>query len=92
VRFFAGIWDECRPADMDEPLQSFAFITGPNGPDVAHIHDRQPVVLTLEQGLEWLKLDGPGKAGLITDTPGGSYQVDERPRASVISRELRLAL
>ena len=92
VRFFAGIWDESRPDDMDGPVESFAFITGPNGPDVAAIHDRQPVVLTLEQGLEWLTRDGQGKAGLQTDRPVGTYQLKESPRASIISREMRLAL
>jgi len=92
VRFFAGLWDVSRPSDMAEPLESFTFVTGPNGPDVAAIHDRQPVVLTLEQGLEWLDPDGPGKGGLVTDTPAGTYLVKESPRANIISRELRLAL
>jgi hypothetical protein len=50
------------------------------------------VVLTLQQGLEWLQLDGAGRAGLVTDPPEGTYQLKESPRASVMSRELRLAL
>lgn len=80
VRFFAGVWDRSHPTDYAEPLDSFAFVTGPPGPDVAAVHDRQPAVLTLEEGLAWLALDGPGKAGLVTETPAGTYTLTERPR------------
>ena len=81
VRYFAGIWERSNPTDMPDGLQSFAFITGPAGRDVAPIHDRQPPVLTLEQGLEWLRLDGPGKAPLKAPAPQGTFQVAERPRS-----------
>ncbi|QUD90583.1 SOS response-associated peptidase family protein [Phenylobacterium montanum] len=80
VRYFAGLWDRSNPSDMTEPLESFAFVTGPPGPEVGAVHDRQPAVLTLEQGLEWLRLDGPGKDMLVTETPAGIYQLTERAR------------
>ena len=80
VRYFAGIWERSTPTDLTEPLESFAFVTGPPGPDVGAVHNRQPAVLTFEQGLEWLRLDGPGKAALVTETPPGTYQVTERAR------------
>lgn len=80
VRYFAGLWDRAHPTDLEAPLESFAFITGPPGPDVGAVHNRQPAVLTLAQGLEWLALDGPGKAMLITETPPGTYTLTERPR------------
>jgi hypothetical protein len=44
------------------------------------------------QGLDWLRLDGPGKAGLTTDTPAGTYRLAERPRESLMSPEMRRAL
>ncbi len=80
VRYFAGLWDRSTPSDLSEPLESFAFITGPPGPDVAAVHDRQPAVLTFEQGMRWLQLDGPGKNDLATATPAGAYTLTERAR------------
>ncbi|QUD88817.1 SOS response-associated peptidase [Phenylobacterium montanum] len=81
VRYLAGIWDVCHPSDQSEPLESFAFITGPPGPEVAAVHDRQPAVLNFEEGLEWLKLDGPGKAALVTETAPGDYDLRVRDRS-----------
>lgn len=92
IRYFAGLWERANPSDIEGPLESFAFVTGPPGPDVGAVHDRQPAVMTLDQGLEWLRLDGPGKAGLVTETPAGTYALTERPRDSAMSREMRKAL
>ena len=92
VRYFAGVWERSNPTDLEAPLESFAFITGPPGPDVAAVHDRQPAVLTLVEGLEWLDLDGAGKAALITETPAGTYALFERPRDSIMSPEMRRTL
>lgn len=80
VRYFAGLWERSNPTDLTEPLESFAFITGPPGSDVAPLHDRQPAVLTLEQGMEWLRLDRPGKAVLVTATPLHTYRPVEAAR------------
>jgi putative SOS response-associated peptidase YedK len=80
VRYLAGIWDRANPTDVTEPLESFAFVTGPPGAAVGAVHDREPAVLTFDQGMDWLRLDGPGKAALITATPAETYQVSERPR------------
>lgn len=92
IRYFAGLWDSASPSDLEDPLESFAIVTGPPGADIAAVHDRQPVVLTLAQGLDWLRLDGPGKAGLATEAPAGTYRLAERPRESVMSPEMRRAL
>lgn len=93
VRFFAGIWERSKPADLPDGLESFAFITGPAAPDVAPIHDRTPPVLTLEQAMQWLRLDGPGKAPLATPPPAGAFTLTVRPRDAVaLSPEMRRAL
>jgi putative SOS response-associated peptidase YedK len=92
VRYFAGLWDISTPSDIEGPLESFAIVTGPPGPEIAAVHDRQPAVLTLAQGLDWLRLDGPGKAGLVTETPAGTYRLTERPRESVMTPQMRRAL
>jgi putative SOS response-associated peptidase YedK len=90
VRYFAGLWDRATPSDLDAPLDSFAILTAPAGPDLARVHDRQPVVLTLAQGLDWLRLDGPGKA--VPETPAGTYRLAQRPRESIMTPEMRKAL
>lgn len=79
IRFFAGIWDQSSPAEHPEGLSSFAFITGPAPEDVAPVHDRSPAVLTLEQGLEWLDLEGPGKSG-IAPAAKGTLRIRISPR------------
>ncbi|MFD3263029.1 SOS response-associated peptidase family protein [Phenylobacterium ferrooxidans] len=90
VRYFAAVWDRAETADGT--LESFAIVTGPAGADLAGLQDSEPAVLTLAQGLDWLKLDGPGKAGLVTQTPAGTYNLEEAPRDAVMSRELRRSL
>lgn len=92
VRFFAGLWERATPSDMPEGLESFAFVTGPCCPDVEPIHDRTPAVLTAEQGMEWLRLDGPGKSLLEDLPPAGSYTLTVSPRESIMSAEMRRAL
>jgi putative SOS response-associated peptidase YedK len=92
VRYFAGLWDRATPSDLDAPLDSFAILTRPAGPDLAAVHDREPVVLSLAEGLDWLRLDGPGKAGLVAPAPAGTYSLAARPRESIMSPEMRKAL
>jgi putative SOS response-associated peptidase YedK len=92
IRYFAGLWDRSNPADMPEGLETFAFITGPCCPDVEPIHDRTPAILTLEQGMEWLNLEGPGKDAFAEQPPLGTYEVSEAPRERIISPEMRRAL
>lgn len=85
---FAGLWETSFPMDNPEGLQSFTFITGPPGPDFSDprpdtgkpLHHRQARLLTLQQGLQWLDLNGPGKAPLMAPPPAGSVVITPRPR------------
>jgi putative SOS response-associated peptidase YedK len=92
VRVFAGLWERSTPSDRPEGLESFAFITGPAPPDIAPFQDRAPPVLTLEQGMEWLRLDGPGKAAFFDLPPAGAYAVKLSPREQIMSAAMRRAL
>ncbi len=80
VRYFAGLWDRATPSDHPDGVESFAFVTGPAGHDVSAIHTRQARLLTAEQGLEWLNLEGPGKALLEDPGPPGALILTPRPR------------
>lgn len=91
LRFFAGLWERACPTDHPEGLESFTIITGPAGPDVAAVHDRAPPVLTLEDGLRWLDLEGPGKA-MLEPPAEGTLTVKESPREAVLSPLMRRML
>ena len=92
VRFFAGLWERSAPSDFPQGLESFAFITGPAPADMAAIHDRGPPVLTLDEGMAWLDLEGSGKAAFETPPPAGTYDVQIRPREQLMSPEMRRLL
>lgn len=85
---FPGIWETSYPTDAPEGIQSFAFITGPPGPDFTTpmpdtgkgLHHRQARLLTLQQGLEWLDLKGPGKAPLMAPPPAGTVEIIAAPK------------
>lgn len=55
--FFAGIWAKASKLPDADPARgqvTFAIITGEPHPDIAHIHNRQPLSLTLEAAQAWL--------------------------------------
>ncbi|HEY5301349.1 MAG TPA: SOS response-associated peptidase family protein [Acetobacteraceae bacterium] len=56
--------------------EAFTLLTTDAGPDVAPIHNRQPVVLDREAWAAWLG----GDAGLLGPSPAGSLVVVESPR------------
>jgi len=67
---FPGLWDRARTTDG--VVESFTIITTAPGPDCAPYHDRQPVILRLDQWAAWLDLDADptpllraGPAGVI---------------------------
>ncbi|MBU2306191.1 MAG: SOS response-associated peptidase family protein, partial [Alphaproteobacteria bacterium] len=73
LRYVAALWETSHPADLPDGLESFALVSGPAGPDVQPLQDRAPAILTLDQGLAWLDLDGPGAAGVAALAPAGAY-------------------
>lgn len=74
IFFFAGLWDRARSAGHEGALESFALATCAAGADMAPHHPRQPVILTGRQAVDWLRLDGPGKA-LLSPSPAGTLHV-----------------
>jgi putative SOS response-associated peptidase YedK len=77
VFFFAGLWDECQPSDHHGPLRSFTLATCAPGEDMKPYHHRQPVILSAEGAMEWLRLDGPGKALLQPGAHGTLKLVED---------------
>ncbi len=81
VRFFPAIWDRASLPGEPRDLLSFAIVVGqpakeysvPGRPGA--LARRQPRLLTREQGLEWLRLDGAGKRALIDPRPSGGFEI-----------------
>jgi putative SOS response-associated peptidase YedK len=67
---FAGLW---RP--MPQGGEAFTLLTCEPGPDVAPIHDRQPVILERSNWPAWLENTG-NEAELLRGLPPGSLNVE----------------
>lgn len=54
--FIAGLWSVAKSATMDRirGCQTFAVVTQPPAPEIAHIKDRMPVALDDEGAQSWL--------------------------------------
>ncbi len=50
----AGLWESWRDPASGEPLQSCCIVTTAPALEVAHVHDRMPVIVPLEAHAEWL--------------------------------------
>jgi putative SOS response-associated peptidase YedK len=51
---FAALWEWWRDPESAEPLESCALVTTVAAPNVAHIHDRMPVIIPPSAYSEWL--------------------------------------
>jgi putative SOS response-associated peptidase YedK len=50
----AGLWDRWRNPDTDEVLESFTVLTVPASPAMELIHNRQPLMLSVEEARAWM--------------------------------------
>jgi putative SOS response-associated peptidase YedK len=69
---FAGLWDRAQTADG--PIESFTILTTAAGPDMAAIHDRQPVILRREHWASWLNPADPIEP-LVQVEPAGALMI-----------------
>ena len=80
---FAGIWDEHTDKSTGEVTRDFCIITTAASPDIAHIHDRMPVILPKEAWEFWLDdtNDYAGLTDALRPMEGGqikAYEVSKR--------------
>ena len=52
---FAGLWSSWRPGDGVEPLRTVAIVTTAASEQLAHVHDRMPVMLPQDAEDAWLE-------------------------------------
>lgn len=50
----AGLWDRWKNPETDEVLESFTVLTVPAAPEMAFVHDRQPLMLSVADARRWL--------------------------------------
>jgi putative SOS response-associated peptidase YedK len=76
---FAGLW-ECWIGPNGEEMETAAIVTTRANPDVAHIHDRMPVIVPAEAFDFWLDcraVDALTAAALIAPAPAGQLEAHE---------------
>ena len=80
---FAGIWDEHTDKSTGEVIHDFCIITTAASPNIAHIHDRMPVILPKDAWDLWLgdTEDYAGLAEVLRPLEEGqinAYEVSKR--------------
>ena len=55
----AGLWDAWRNKEADEVLLSFTILTTDANEGLAFVHNRQPVMLSVEEARRWLDMSVP---------------------------------
>ena len=71
---FPIVWDSWRGAEG--PVFSYALLTTGAGAGMNGIHDRQPVILELDQVLDWLDL-GTDPAANYRGSDAGALRLSE---------------
>jgi putative SOS response-associated peptidase YedK len=66
---FAGVWELWRGPE-GERVAACAIVTGPAGPEIAHIHHRAPVMIRPQDYALWLGEEGRGAARLLEPGEG----------------------
>jgi len=65
----AGLWEQWREREGDQPYLSFTILTRPADAYMAQLHDRMPVILTPEQHETWLSGGPDGRQAVIDAGP-----------------------
>ena len=70
---FAGIWQSWRSPE-GELMGTCAIVTTEAGPDLKHLHHREPVVIPQDHQALWLGEEGPGAARLMHAAEEGFWR------------------
>ena len=62
----AGLWDRWRNPDSGEALLSFTVLTVPAAPEMAFVHDRQPLMLSVDDARRWMDPESDDFEDLIS--------------------------
>lgn len=76
---FAGIIGH-NHKDDHEVEEAFTLLTSDPSPEIAEVHDRQPVIVLQDQWEAWLDPETPSSE-ILKPTPAGLLKVEESPRA-----------
>lgn len=85
--FFGGLWDEWQEPDGLAP--TFTILTRPPAPNIAHIHDRMPVIIASEAYDAWLDkgFDDPARIAALCKPPAPNTLIAYRVSRQVSQPE-----
>jgi putative SOS response-associated peptidase YedK len=81
----AALWESWRDPVSGEPLESVALLTTAAARNVAHIHDRMPVIVPSEAFAEWLDPMNEDVAALARLLDSGAGELVARPVSRLVS-------
>jgi len=79
----AGLWDRWRNPESGEALESFTVLTVPAAPEMAFIHNRQPLMLSVDDARAWMDPERTDVERLISS--GLPVDVDAVPVSSYVN-------
>jgi putative SOS response-associated peptidase YedK len=79
----AGLWDRWRNPESGEVLESFTVLTVPAAPEMVFIHNRQPLMLSVDDVRAWMDPERADVGQLISS--GLPVAVDAVPVSSYVN-------
>lgn len=67
----AGLWDRWKHPESGEEMDSFAVLTVPAAPEMAFVHSRQPLMLSMVDARRWMDPESRDYGEVVrSDLPG----------------------
>ncbi len=83
-----GVWERWRDPQTSEWLTSFAIITTPPHPQLAYLHDRQPLMVWDDALADWMDAGAPTAAAYANFTPALPCDLAIDPVSSYVGNAL----
>ncbi len=81
----AGLWDAWYNKEADEELLSFTVLTTGASEGLAFVHNRQPVMLSIEEAKRWLDMSVPTDELTELFTPRIAVALDAVPVSTYVN-------
>lgn len=81
----AGLWDAWRNKEADEELLSFTVLTTAAAEGLAFVHNRQPVMLSIEEAKLWLDMSVPTDELTHLFKPRVAVELDAVPVSTYVN-------
>lgn len=75
----AGVWDRWRDRGTGDATVGFAVVTTPANPNLAFVHDRQPLMLSFDDACNWIDRSTPARKLMAMLEPTLPHPLDVVP-------------